>query len=500
MPGVPSVILGRNRRIAWGFTNTGPDVQDIFIEKLDAADADRYITPTGSAAFETRRETIKVKGGPDVAITVRSTRHGPVISDVVKSAATAAPAGHVMALGWTALAEDDDTAQAGLLISEASDWVSFRDGLSRFHAPTQNVVYADIDGNIGFQVAGRIPIRKPDNPVKGIAPVPGWDARYDWDGTIPFDQLPSSFNPPGGALATANHKIAPDDYAYHLTFEWAEPYRIRRIHELLAAQEKHSIDSFRRMQADVTSLMARDFLPILLPALPESQRGQAARRMLAGWDGAMARDRPEPLLFLAWYREITRGLYADELGDRFEDAWGLRVLFVKAALTGQGDWCADRTAARPKTCRDIIAEALDRAWIDLEKRHGGDPSSWRWGNAHPATLRHQPFTRVPVLRHLFDLDVPTGGDTFTINVGNMNIRDPDMPFANIHAAGFRAIYDLDDLDRSLFMQSTGQSGNLLSPLYGNLLRPWAEVDYIPMSIRRKDAEAGALGTLTLTPR
>lgn len=500
LPGVPSVILGRNRRIAWGFTNTGPDVQDLFIEKLDPQDRDRYVTPDGHAAFDTRRELIKVRGGKDVELAVRTTRHGPVISDVVRRAGEAAPAGHVLALRWTALEEDDRTVEAGLALSEAADWQQFRAALQRFHAPAQNVVYADVDGNIGFQVAGRIPIRKPDNPVKGAAPVPGWEARYDWDGVIPFDQLPSSYNPPSGALATANHKIVGDDYPYHITFDWAEPYRIRRIHELLATQAKHSLDSFRRMQADVVSPMVREFLPVMLAALPDNARGRTAKALLGAWDGSMAPDRPEPLIFLAWYRETTRGLYADELSDRFEEAWSFRALFVQAALAGQGNWCEDKSGGPPKTCKDVIAEAFERAWRELERRHGGDASRWRWGEAHAAALRHQPLTNVAPLRFLFDLSVPTGGDTFTINVGNMDLRDPDRPFANIHAAGFRAIYDLDDLDRSLFVQSTGQSGNLLSPLYGNLAKPWAAVEYLPMSIRRKDAEIGAMGTLRLTPK
>jgi penicillin G amidase len=500
LPGVPSVILGRNRRIAWGFTNLGPDVQDLFIEKLDTGDRNRYVTPDGTAAFATRRETIRVRGAEDVELVVRSTRHGPVISDVVRRGAEAAPAGHVLALRWTALEENDRTAEAGITMSEASDWQQFRAALQHFDAPAQNIVYADVDGNIGFQVAGRIPIRKPENPVKGVSPVPGWEARYDWDGTIPYDKLPSSYNPAAGALATANHKIVGDDYPYHITFDWAEPYRIRRIHEMLALQEKHSLDSFRRMQADVVSPMAREFLPLLLSALPDTERGRAAKGLLGRWDGSMARDRPEPLIFLAWYRETTRGLYADELLDRFEEGWSFRPLFVQAALNGQGKWCEDKSGGRPTTCKEVMAEAFDRAWRDLEKRYGNDPSRWRWGEAHPAALRHQPLTHVPPLRFLFDLSVPTGGDTFTINVGNMNMRDPELPFANIHAAGFRAIYDLDDLDRSLFVQSTGQSGNLLSPLYDSLAKPWANVEYLPMSIRRKDAEIGAMGTLRLTPR
>ena len=500
LPGLPGIVLGHNRRVAWSFTNTGADVQDVFIEKLDERDRTRYVTPEGAVPFETRHEVIKVKGEADVEITVRATRHGPVISDGIGRAADAVPAGHVLALAWTALEPEDHTMEGGLALAEAGDWAQFRRALELFGSPTQNVVYADVDGNIGFQVAGQVPIRGPDNPVKGMAPVPGWERRFDWIGRIPFDALPTAYNPPAGALATANHKIVPDNYPYYLGSEWAEPYRIRRIHELLSAQEKHSIDSFRRMQGDVVSLMAREFLPILLENAPDNEQGRQAKALLGPWRGGMDPDRPEPLLFAAWYREITRGLYADELGERFEEAWGLRPLFVRAALTGQGSWCNDRAAARDRSCREVIGEALDRAWEDLVQHHGSDPQRWRWGEPHAALMRHLPFAQVPVLQWLFNLSVPTGGDTYTIDVGSVDVADSLTPFGNIHGPGFRAIYDLDDLDRSLFMQSTGQSGNPLSPLYANFLQPWAEVEFVPMSTQAQTARAGALGTLVLLPQ
>src|SRR4029079_19684482 len=197
LPGVPGVILGRNERIAWGFTNTGPDVQDLFIEKLDAAGG--YLAPEGPRAFQTVDETIKVKGAEAENLRVRISRHGPVISDVMRTAQELAPRGHVIAFAWTALAEDDRTMQAAIRVARAREWDGFLAAARDFHSPQQNIVYADIEGNIGFVAAGRVPLRGPGNDLKGMAPAPGWLAKYDWTGYIPFEQLPRSFNPESGA-------------------------------------------------------------------------------------------------------------------------------------------------------------------------------------------------------------------------------------------------------------------------------------------------------------
>lgn len=207
LPGVPAVILGRNERIAWGMTNTGSDVQDLYIEKLDAAGG--YLAPEGPRAFQVIDETINVKGAESEKLRVRISRHGPVISDVMRTAQDLAPRGHVIAFAWTALAEDDRSMQAALRFARAREWDGFLAAARDFHSPQQNIVYADIEGNIGFVAAGRVPQRKPGNDLKGMAPAPGWQAKYDWAGYIPFEQLPRSFNPESGAVVTANHRITP---------------------------------------------------------------------------------------------------------------------------------------------------------------------------------------------------------------------------------------------------------------------------------------------------
>lgn len=507
LPGIPGVILGHNGRVAWGFTNTGPDTQDLYIEKIDPADSSRYITPTGSAAFTTRQEIIKLRGEPDVTITVRETRHGPVISDVHDIARRTIDGDFVLAFAWTALRDDDTTADSLLGMETVADWNGFVGNFERYVAPQQNIVYADRDGNIGFLAPGSIPVRHPDNDLKGLAPAPGWDARYDWTGFIPFEQLPRSYNPVRGMLLTANNKIVPDSYPHFITTEWAEPYRARRIEQLLNERAVHSVESFRQIQADTLSLMVTDILPHMLAAPPKriAQNSElpATHAMLAAWDGNMTVNRPEPLIFQAWYRELSRLILADELGEAFQPLWRFRPLLIKNILTnqnGQARWCSNVAAGIATPCPDLIAEALDLALTDLKNRYGADLGRWRWGDAHYAKAVHRPFSNIPILRRFFEINVPTPGDAFTVNTGQNDLGNDAEPFANRHAASLRAIYDLADLNRSQFIHSTGQSGHVLSPNYRDFAAPWSGNQYIPMSLRPGDIEAGALGRLRLTSR
>jgi penicillin amidase len=490
LPGVPAIVLGRSDRFAWGFTNTGPDVQDLYIEKLD--NAGNYQTPDGPRAFELIDEVIRVKGAEPERLRVRVSRHGPVISDVLRPAQDLAPRGHVLAFAWTALRADDLTAQSALKVARARDWEGFLAAVRDFHTPQQNMVYADVDGNIGFVAAGRVPVRKPDNDLKGLAPAPGWLAKYDWDGFLPFEALPRSYNPPDGALYSANHKITPPGYAHFISAEWQPPYRAERIRELLEATPKHSISSFARMQADVVSLALREALPRLLATRPRSEEARRALAQLAKWDGEMAPGRSEPLVAWAWWRELTRALYADELGDAFRSNWLARANFVARAISAGHDearWCDDVRTAAAETCEELLALSLESALADLRRRYGEDPGRWRWGPAHFARHEHRPFGRQPLLAHAFDIRVPTPGDVYTVNVGRNNFNDEAQPYANRHAASLRAIYDLSDLEKSLYIHSGGQSGNRLSPHYEAFTEAWAKGEYIQMVTARAALEA-----------
>jgi len=492
LPGVPGIVIGRNERIAWSATNTGPDVQDLYLERLDSAA--RYLAPEGWREFETRREMIHVKGAPDVEVAVRASRHGPVISDVVASAAAGAPRGQVLALAWTALANDDTSLAALFRMPRARDWPQFVEATRLLQAPQQNLSYADVDGNIGFIAPGRIPVRKTENALRGLAPAPGWDARYDWQGFLAFDELPRALNPSSGRIITANQKIVPPSYRHHITSEWQPPYRALRIAELLDGSQQHDRASFARIQMDVLSLTARELLPRMLRTDAKSTAARDAIQQLAAWDGTMAADRPEPLLFTAWWREFARALYGDELGSAFRATWSERPVFTGNVLAGQSKWCDDVRTPVAETCGELLAASLERALTDVQ-RYAGAP----WGTAHQAEARHRPLTR-SWLRRFFDIRVPTGGDSYTLNVGRMDWADPAEPFANRHAASLRAIYDLADPEASVFIHPTGQSGNPLSAHYRDLTPLWARGEYVPMAMDRARLEAAGVQRLVLQPK
>ena len=515
-PGVPAVVLGHNGRAAWGFTHAGVDTQDVYIEKLDPDHPGRYLTPAGYRRFDVRREVIRVKGGEEVVLDVRETRHGPVLDDLTASAALASPAGHVLALSWTALRDDDPTLQAGLGFPHARDWADFAENLRDFHSPPQSIAYADTAGNIGFLVPGRVPRRaatrraatRGEREDRGAAggpgtmPRPGWVADHDWQGFIPFEELPRVHNPPGGAIVSANHRIVPADYPHHLTFEWAAGFRAERIMARLAARHRHDVESFRALQQDRVSLFARALLPRLRGVAldPDADPLAArARRLLDEWNGDMDPERPEPLVFHAWLREFARLVAADELGSLQRAAWGRKGTFLQRILEEREIWCDGVATTRKETCDEMLSRSLVRAVHWIADRHGGSPADWRWGRAHVALGEHRPFAASPLAR-IFNLPGPAPGATYTVNAFDFNPLDDARPFASTHGPSLRAVYDLADLDRSLFIHSTGQSGNVLSPLYRNFEPRWRNGEYVTIPTRREAFEAGALGRLVLVPR
>ena len=503
MPGMPVVVLGHNGHAAWGFTNAGPDVQDLFVEQVDPADPSRYLAPGGPRAFDVRRERIRVKDGDDVTLEVRESRHGPILDDAWSTADRHAGAGRVFALAWTALREDDLTLQAGLGLAHARDWESFVANVRDFHSPQQNITYADVNGNIGFLAPGLIPIRsRRDEDRPGTMPRPGWDASHDWRGFVPFDELPRVERPAGGVIVTANHRIVPDRYPHHLTFEWAGGYRAQRIMEKLGERARHDVESFRALQQDRVSLFALALLPRLrrIPAPPGAAESVAhARSLLDDWDGVMDPDRAEPLIFHAWTWEFARLVSRDELGALQRDAWGRKGPFIQRVLERRGVWCDDGGTVAVERCDEMLARALAVAVDRIARDHGDDPDAWRWGDAHVAISSHRPFGET-ALAPLFNLSGAAPGSIYAVNAFSFSPLEEERPFASRHGPGFRAIYDLADLDRSLFIHSTGQSGNVLSALYRNFEEDWRKGGYITVPTDRAAFESNALGRLRLVPR
>jgi len=517
LPSLPGVILGRTESAAWAFTNTGSDVQDLYLERVIDGQPDRYAVPGGSEAFVLREETIAIRDGSEQVLEVRSTRHGPVISDVHALAARSLPPGHVLALRWTALEPDDHSFEFVTEVAHAKTGADVLEAASRFQAPTQNVVYADTAGQIGFVAAGRVPVRSADNELKGLAPGLGWEASYDWQGYLPFEQLPQSQSPATGRIVTANQKIVPDGYTHWLGAEWADPARAQRIEALLDEVAQHSVASFARIQSDVHDGTARQLLPGLLGALDAapaepgpgkecsavSSSLEAAIESLRKWDEQTRVEQPEPLLFAAWVRELASAVYADELGAVFDDYWSERPVFMANVLAdrdGQGRWCDDVKTPERESCPSQVRRALCRGLSLVEQRYGKDPASWHWGEAHVARARHMPLTTIPVLRGWFDVVAPSPGGSHTVNAGAFSIdADEEGLFVNRHAASLRAIYDLGDVERSTFILRTGQSGHFLSSHYRDWVEPWARAEAVPMTTQRGAFERGAIGTLRLGP-
>ncbi|MBX3618471.1 MAG: penicillin acylase family protein [Rhizobacter sp.] len=490
LPGLPVVVLGQNEHVAWGFTNTGPDVQDLYIERINPGDPGEYQTPEGWARFTSVTETIKVKGKPDVTLVTRTTRHGPVISDAGGATdgllGSTQPA-YALALRWTALDVDSGTLDAALAFNTAGSVAEFIAASGKHLAPMQNMVVADDQGHIGEVSAGRVPLRKPENDLKGLVPAPGWDARYDWAGVLEPTWTPRETDPPRGFIATANQRIHPVDYPYFITSEWAAPYRHQRIEQLLAARPKHSLESLRSIQADLYSAGTMRLMPFLRKAQSAHPLAAAAHKELAAFDGTMAADKAAPLIAWAWARQLTQAIFRDEVGGPLYDKQlatrSFREALEAVLERNDGWWCDDKTTPAQESCDDQVNLAFTRALDELQQLQGADVSAWQWGRAHQARSEHRPFSRVKLLAPYFELRTPVGGDTFTVNVSRVTLRpDPTTGklYLDEHGPSLRALYDLGDRSRSRFMHSSGQSGIVFSPLYRSFVERWREVKDVPV--------------------
>jgi penicillin G amidase len=467
IPGLPFHLLGQNQDIAWGLTTTGTDMQDLFVETLDPTNASAYRTVDGTLPFETRTETIAVKGQPDVTLTIRSTRHGPVISDLVGD-----PAGPVMALAFSGLRPDDRTAEAIFRINHASNWAGFTDALRLYQAPQQNLTYADRQGNIGFYAPGLVPIRKKGD---GLLPVPGESGAYDWDRYIPFEELPHAYNPAAGQIVNANNAIVDDQYPYLINRNWDLPYRANRILDLLAATSQHTIESNQAVMTDIVSLPARDLVPLMLQVQGANDVETKALVLLRNWDGRMDRTRPEPALFNYWLLELNKTLYAQKLGDLLPDYLALHPNVVLRMLTTEQSWCVTIQGEDPAAaCKRRLSESLTTALAHLKADTKKPIDKVQWGDVHIARLEHKVLSQIPGLKDLLSLAVPTDGGEFTVNRAGGDVTDPDHPFADTHGAGYRAIYDLKDPNQTRVMIATGQSGNPLSRHFGDFVGRWRD--------------------------
>ncbi|MBL6080825.1 penicillin acylase family protein [Belnapia sp. T18] len=462
-PGVPFLVIGRNARLAWGFTTTHSDTQDLFIERLAGPDA--YETPAGPLPFSVIEERIAVRGAAPEILRVRETRHGPVISDLDE---TPRGDGTVLALAAANLASGDTAATGLHALNRAGSVAEARGAAAVITSPSQNLMAADAGGGIGMLLTGRTPLRKAGD---GTVPIPGWDGGHDWLGWAPFDTLPHVLDPPSGMLANANNRVAPPEHPVFLGAEWIADWRFRRIGMLLAARPQHDAAGFAGMQRDTVSPFALSLTgpESLLRSLPmaDGAVGQA-QALLLDWDGDVAASRPEPLIFNAWLKQVGRLALA--AGGVPEGASGAPAAFLSFVLSpgGQGAaWCGG-------DCRVLAARALAVSVAELRTSLGENPTHWRWGTVHQAIFEHPLLRAIPGLGRLVRLEATSGGDEWTVSRGGLRGGRGIEAWQHVHGAGLRLVADLADPDSTLAITATGQSGHPLSPNWSNLLPNWRE--------------------------
>lgn len=499
MPGIPGVIIGHNNKLAWGFTNAFPDVQDIYIERFHPQDRHLYEYDGVWEEAEIVREEIKIRGRKPVEEFVRYTRHGPVISDFL-----AEDCGD-LSLKW-AYFQKSDHLRAVLEINHASNWSQFKKALRHWGFPSQNVVYADVQGHIGYMMPGLVPVRKKGS---GVVPVPGWEKTYEWQGWIPFEELPMAFDPPTGLIVSANNRVQGDSYAHFLTSEWLPDFRVKRILELLQQQIPLSLADNIGIQLDVKSLQAQQFLGLALCLMNEKEAPNneclKVFKILRSWDFEMRADSMAPSIFFCWHTLFTSAVYEQALGSdlanallkkRDKDGFPLDP-YLEVAPALIMDWLAGSAPDWVGNIHELLWPTLGKTIHLLRQHYGDDENNWLWGGMHTIHLQH-PLTRIPVLGRSWNVGSwPTDGDGYTVNQTDSKMQFPPDPVSVI--ASCRMILDVGGWDNSLAALPGGQSGHPASEHYMDGWTDWKNGQYHPMLFSKEKIEEATSGRLILIP-
>jgi len=508
IPGIPAVMVGRSQSLGWGLTSSYLDDQDLFLEQVNPENQEEFLTPDGYKPFTKRNSIIEIRGEAPITLTLRFTENGPVLPASQYDLETITPPGHVVSLGWTALSPKDTslTAAIGLMMSRSVGEAI--DASRAYVAPAQNLTLAD-STTVALQLVGHMPRRDPAHQTLGRLPAPGWLAQNRWQGTLPYSQNPAFLAPVGGIVGNTNNKVIDRPFPGHVSWDWGDSQRVQRWEALMQGRKVHTRDSFVEAQLDTVSPTARTLLPLIGRDLwftseaapegtPERQR-QRALNLLADWNGEMNEHMPEPLLYATWVRFLQERLIRDDLGRLASEFRHVEPLFIERVyrdVDGAGQWCDVIRSAVVETCTDIARLALDDALVWIEENYGTALESLRWGDAHTATHDHPVLGEVPILRYFVNIRQSTSGGDHTLQRGRTSGKDP-LPFANVHGAGYRGVYDFADPDSSVFIASTGQSGHFLSRHYDDLGQLWRRGEYIPMSLDIDLARAAATGITRL---
>jgi penicillin G amidase len=490
-PGLPGVALGHNEHIAWGFTIFGLDQQDLYLESLDPADPERYSTPDGWQRMETRTEVISVRNSKSVSVPVKFTRHGPVLwQDGTRA----------LALRWVGAEPGTAGYLGSLALDRAQNWQQFESAMPRWKVPSENIVYADRQGNIGEHSTGLAPLRK---NWTGLLPVPG-DGGFEWSGFVPTPELPHSFNPPAGFIATANQKMIPDHYGYAVGYEWAAPARYLRATELVegakSAGHKLTVADMEAFQLDVVSLHARALQNLLRTALADEMKkapdqDYPAAQLLLSWDCALRMDSAPAALYELWVVELRKAVTALAVPENARAALGtLSIPQVIAVLTHPH--ASVFGSAAPQDAARLLLSTVNDARTHLVALQGSDPRGWSWGHLHHVRFLH-PLDRLPGGAELLDrgpVERPGDGDVLQATWFEGG------SFEQTDGASYRQIVDLADWDNSQAINVPGQSGQPSSKHYDDLLPLWSEGRYFPLVYSKGAVDRNTTDTLQLVPK
>ena len=487
LPGMPFVIVGHNQRIAWGFTNVGPTVTDVYIENFNAQGT--YQTPSGWVQPEHRAEVIHIKGQADVNVDVKITRHGPVITELVPGET------RQLALHWTLY----DVLHIPLFdIDSAQNWEQFRQAFSQFDAPGQNVVYADVDGNIGYQTTGKVPVRAAGD---GSLPVNGADNAHEWTSYIPFDKLPSIYNPPSGIIGTANGRITPDKYPNSISMEWEAPWRTERIYHVLESGRQFSPADMLALQTDIHSesdlFAAERFVYAVDHAAKPSARAKQAADLMRSWDGRMQASSAAPTIAENSIRELRRLLLEPKLGSAPADAAKEEEMLSWQTYSWEmrSVWLENILLHRPKRWLPEKYPNYDElltAAVDTAVNGPGAPkdlAAWNWGTFNAVEIQHPILGKIPLIRRWSGPGVQEqSGSGYTVKAVTQH-----------HGPSERFTANLADLDQSTLNTVTGQGGNFLSPYYMDQWKAWYEGTTFLLPFSAKAVDAARAHRLVLEP-
>ena len=469
--GVPGIILGHNDQIAWGVTNTGPDVQQLYIEKRNPDNPNEFLYEDEWEEAVMIEEPIKVKDAETIAYEVTETRHGPIVSEFAEDTG----AETVLSLRWTAL-DPSTELEAIMEMNRAADWEEFEEGLEKFLVPAQNFVFASNDGTIAFKANGKIPIY--EDGKDALLPLNGWEAENEWQDFIPFDELPSVVNPEKGFIATANNKVAPDDYPYHISNVWAQPYRYERIAEVLESGDDFTIEEMQDLQMDQTDLRAREFVPLFQDVLADealTEQEQDAVQLLADWDFVMDKDAPQPLIFERWMREIQNHIYRQEIPGTMRGLFSTQSqateILLRTAFHGEDSiWIEENGGLE-----EVLANSLKTTVEKLTEEHGEDMSAWTWGDYHQVQFNHPLSGISPFLAFFFNREdaLPVGGSGVTPMAASYHSETGEVD----HGASWRFVIDTNDMHAGYHIVGPGQDGHFKSEWYQDQMSDWVEGNY-----------------------